>query len=97
MATRLLKTKVFVEQLVVRRVPGKNPPEWGPPVQQSKAVDTQINEWVDLTGNEIAQVTAPHMHMQWMDKERTTRLVVATVSVTYYPVVDSVPRNKEGN
>ena len=85
--TRLLKTKMFTEQLVVRRKKDGPPGAWDPPISQSRPLDDAINAWVDQTGNEIVTVTAPNMFMQWMDGDRTMRLVVASVMVTYIPAL----------
>ncbi len=93
--TRLLKTKMFVEQLVVRRKIGGSPGSWEPPISQSTPIDQAINNWVDQTGNEIVTVSAPSMFMQWMDSERTTRLVVCTVMLTYIPSVPPPKVDKE--
>jgi hypothetical protein len=87
-ATRLLKTKLFTESLVIKRNPDISG-SWGPPVTQSKPLDAAINAWVDKTGNEIVTVSTPGMFMQWMDKERITRLVIASVMVTYIPAIES--------
>jgi hypothetical protein len=56
-------------------------------VSQSPPLDETVNAWVDQTGNEIVTVSPPSMFMQWMDAERTTRLVVASVMVTYVPAI----------
>lgn len=85
--TRLLKTKMFVEQLIVRRKKNGPPGTWDQPTVQSKALDQAMNDWVDQTGNEIVAVTAPGMFMQWMDQERMTRLVICSAIVTYIPAV----------
>ncbi len=83
-STRLAKTKMFSEQLIVKRT---TPTTWGPAQSRGKPLDMSINEWVDITGNEIIAVTAPSMHIQWLDQEHTTRLIVAAVMVTYIPAV----------
>jgi hypothetical protein len=89
--TRLLKTKMFTEQLVVRRKKDGPPGSWEAPITQSRPLDDAINAWVDQTGNELVAITAPNMFMQWMDPDRTMRLVVAAVMVTYVPAV-AVPQ-----
>lgn len=86
-ATRLLKTKMFTEQLIVKRKIDGPPGAWEQPTLQSKPLDENINLWVDRTGNAIVSVTAPSMFMQWMDKERIQRLVICAVMVTYIPSI----------
>lgn len=78
---------MFVEQLLIERKPDGPPGSWKAPRAQTKPLDAAINDWVDETGNEIAAVSPPSMFMQWMDTERTMRLVVASVMVTYVPAV----------
>lgn len=85
--TRLLKTKMFTEQLVVKRKKDGPPGSWEAPTMQTRPLDEAVNAWVDKTGNEIVTITAPSMFMQWMDVERTVRLVVASVMVTYVPAL----------
>lgn len=85
--TRLLKTKMFAEQLLIKRKKDGPPGTWEPPLTQTPALDTAINAWVDSTGNEIVTITAPGMFMQWMDAEKTIRLVIASVMVTYVPAL----------
>ncbi len=91
--TRLLKTKMFVEQLYVRRKVDGPPGSWEPPITQSKPIDKAINDWVDSTGNEIVNVSTPGMFMQWMDQERTIRLVVVTAMVTFIPALTQETTN----
>jgi hypothetical protein len=93
--TRLLKTKMFTEQLIIRRKKDGPPGSWDPPVSQSKPLDDAVNEWIDQTGNDLVNVTTPGMFMQWMDADRTTRLIVASVMVTYVPALTPVPQIKE--
>lgn len=79
---------MFVEQLVVKRVPNGPPDSWLPPISQSKPLDEAINTWVDQTGNELVGVPAPSLYMHWLDAQHTIRLVVASVLVTYIPAVN---------
>lgn len=81
--TRLLKTKLFSEQLIIKR----NKDTWDPPLSQPIPLDQAINEWVDRTGNELVSVSTPGMYMQWMDAERVTRLIMTTVMAMYIPAV----------
>lgn len=85
--TRLLKTKMFTEQLIVRRKKGGPPGAWEAPTTQSRPLDESINAWIDQTGNDLVSITAPNMFMQWMDTDRTMRLVVTAVMVTYVPAL----------
>jgi hypothetical protein len=78
---------MFTEQLVVKRKKDGAPGVWSAPISQTQPLDTAVNAWVDQTGNEIVTITAPNMFMQWMDNERTVRLVVAAVMVTYIPAI----------
>lgn len=80
---------MFIEQLVIRRRKDGPPGAWDPPLSMTKPLDEAVNDWVDQTGNEIVAVTAPGMFMQWMDGDRTMRLVVASVMVTFVPAIGS--------
>ncbi len=96
--TRLLKTKMFVEQLVIKRKLDGPPGAWEAPRSQTEPIDEQINKWIDKTGNELVSVTTPGIFMQWMDAERSLRLVITTVMVVYIPAVAyPVPLIKEPN
>lgn len=78
---------MFAEQLVVSRKVDNPIGIWAPPTSQTKPIDVSINDWIDQTGNELVSVSSPGIFMQWMDKERTQRLVISAVMVTYIPSV----------
>ncbi len=97
--TRLLKTKLFNEQLIIKRKLDGPPDAWEPPVSQTAPLDKAVNDWVDSTGNEIVNVSTPGIYMQWTDPERTTRLVMWSIMVTYVPAVkvDALPEKESLN
>lgn len=93
--TRLLKTKLFVEQLIIKR---REDGLWEPPIAQGKSLDQAINDWIDQTGNEVVNLTAPSMYMQWMDTEKTVRVVLASVMVVFVPAIQTpTPVLQENN
>ncbi len=82
LSNNLVKVKQFSEQLIVQRNLNGS---WGSPVLQTPALDDSINKWVDQTGNEIITVSTPGLLVQWMDAEKTIRMVMTTVMVIYSP------------
>jgi hypothetical protein len=90
-----MKTKMFVEQMLISRDKDAPLGSWNPPKAQSKPIDDLINEWIDKTGSEVVNVTSPSMFMQWMDAERTQRLVIVSAMVTYIPAVPQLRPIKE--
>ena len=84
--TRLFKTKMFSEQLVIDRAPNTET-GWSAPTKLSDAVDKQINDWVDKTGNEVVSVSTPGLYMTWLDPDKIKKLIFVSVMVMYIPSV----------
>lgn len=88
--TQRLRIKVFEESRVVARVPGAAPGEW---VTRSRTtpVDEAVSAWLAETGSRLVACSAPGFHVQWLDREMTTRAVIVAVTVTYEAPSESRP------
>lgn len=84
-----LRTKMFEEHRVAVKAPGAAPGTW---ITRSATVpvDEAINFWLGETGNVLVLCGPPGIHVQWLDKEMTTRAVIVAVMVTY----EEAPRER---
>lgn len=80
--TTRLRTKMFEEHRIANKPPGAAPGTW---IIKSRTVpiDEAINHWLTETGNILVGCSPPGIHVQWMDKEMTTRAIIVAVMVNY--------------
>lgn len=88
-STRLIKTKQFSERLTVKRHKDEKSGNyiWIEPTLHSLPLDEAINKWVDTTGNEIINITAPSIFTEWVDNEKTIKSIIVSVMILYISAV----------
>lgn len=78
------RTKLFVEERVVRRAPGAAPGEWET-VRQSDPIDQQMNNFLAASRGHPSLVSSPSFNFVWLDREMTTQRTLIGVILTYIP------------
>lgn len=78
------RTKLFVEERIVRRPPGAAPTQWDA-LKQSDPIDRQMDLFLAVSRGHPALVSAPSFTMTWLDREMTTQRIMIGVILTYIP------------
>jgi monomeric isocitrate dehydrogenase len=81
----LYKTKLFSSQYIVEKDEATG--LWDM-TGKSDDIDTQINDWVDTTGNRIFSSSAPAMHAEWTDNTFKRKTIIISLVVIYVPEED---------
>lgn len=75
-------TKTFVETRWYRRPPDAASTEWVEIPTEAVTLDTQIRNWVDQTGTEIAHPGQLGMHHEWHEN-MTLKAIILGLTVLY--------------
>jgi hypothetical protein len=78
----LTKSKVFFGQILMRKTSENSLTGWDL-LDKTTEVDKLINDWVEQTSNQLVYASPPSIHMEWMDKENTVKMITSSVTVLY--------------
>lgn len=78
------RTKLFVEERVLRRRPGAAPTEWET-LRQSDPIDQQMNRFLEQSRGHPSLVSSPSFTMSWLDRDMTTQRILIGTVLTYIP------------